>query len=78
MLTFSPRKFHCHMSIASAERNTDSQLEGMFQGKAHETRASLAILKAQGREVITLAAECDNQDAKGYCLGHEGSGHESA
>lgn len=63
---------HIHMTIAAAEQQTDKQLEGLFSGKAHEIRASLAKMKAKGMEVIPSAG-CDNQDAKGYCLGHEES-----
>jgi len=58
------------MAIATAEQQTDTQLESLFSGKAHEIRASLAEMKARGMEVIPSAG-CDNQDAKGYCLGHE-------
>jgi len=62
--------YHIYMSIRAAEQQTDKQLEGLFSGKAHEIRASLAAMKARGMEVIPSAG-CDNQDAKGYCLGHE-------
>ena len=61
---------HIYMTIAAAEQQTDKQLERLFSGEAHEIRASLAVMKARGREVIPSAG-CDNQDAKGYCLGHE-------
>lgn len=67
--------WHICMTIAAAERKTDKKLESLFVGKAHEIRASLAVMKAKGMEVIPSAG-CDNQDAKGYCLGHEGPTHE--
>ena len=62
--------YHIYMSIRAAEQQTDKQLESLFSGEAHEIRASLAAMKARGMEVIPSAG-CDNQDAKGYCLGHE-------
>lgn len=70
MLTNKPRSFHVYMPISEAERQTDQQLERMFKGSAIDTRTNLAIMKAQGMEVIP-AAGCNNQDAKGYCLGHD-------
>ena len=64
--------WHIYMTIADAEQQTDKQLEGLFSGEAREIRSSLAAMKARGMEVIPSAG-CDNQDAKGYCLGHEES-----
>ncbi len=64
--------YHIYMSIRAAEQQTDKQLESLFSGEAHEIRDSLAEMKARGMEVIPSAG-CDNQDAKGYCLGHEES-----
>lgn len=61
---------HVYMTIAAAEQQTDKQLESLFSGKAHKIRASLAEMKARGMVVIPSAG-CDNQDAKGYCLGHD-------
>lgn len=61
--------WHVHMPIAAAERSTDSELETLFQGSASSIRAELAIMKAQGREVIPSEG-CDNQDKTGRCLGH--------
>lgn len=66
---------HIHMTIAAAEQQTDKKLESLFSGEAHEIRASLAVMKARGMEVIPSAG-CDNQDAKGYCLGHKEPTHE--
>lgn len=62
--------WHIHMTIAAAEQQADRKLESLFSGEAHEIRASLAVMKAKGMEVIPSAG-CDNQDAKGYCLGHQ-------
>lgn len=62
-------------AIAAAEQQTDKQLERLFSGKAHEIRASLAVMKARGMEVIPSAG-CDHKDAKGYCLGHEENKHQ--
>jgi hypothetical protein len=66
---------HVYMTIAAAEQQTDKQLETLFGGSASEIRASMAEMKVRGMEVIPSAG-CDNQDAKGYCLGHEGPFHE--
>lgn len=67
---------HVYMPIDAAEKSTDSQLEGMFSGAAAKIRAHLVIMKAKGMEVIPSAG-CTNQDAKGYCLGHESESEES-
>jgi hypothetical protein len=61
---------HVYMPIDAAEKSTDSQLEGMFSGTAANIRANLAAMKDRGMEVIPSAG-CNNQDAKGYCLGHK-------
>lgn len=55
---------------ASQIANSEAQAGLYRNGEAHEIRASLAVMKARGMEVIPSAG-CDNQDAKGYCLGHE-------
>jgi len=67
---------HVYMPIDAAEKSTDSQLEDMFSGSATNIRTHLAIMKARGMEVIPSAG-CNNQDAKGYCLGHESESEES-
>lgn len=62
--------WHIYMSIAAAERMSDYQLEDAFSGTAAEIRTSLAIMKANGMEVIPSKG-CDNRDSTGRCLGHE-------
>lgn len=62
--------FHVYMPISAAEKSTDKELEAMFKGLAYEIRASLALMKAKGMEVIPSKG-CNNRDEKGYCLGHE-------
>jgi hypothetical protein len=61
--------WHVYMTIDSAERMADDELESMFQGAASATRTNLAIMKAQGMEVIPSAG-CDKRDSTGHCLGH--------
>ena len=61
--------WHVYIPIESAERMADAELESMFQGQASATRMNLAIMKAQGMEVIPSAG-CDKQDGTGRCLGH--------
>lgn len=72
--------WHVYMEIAAAERSSDHELESMFQGSAHQIRASLAIMKAQGMEVIPCEG-CDNRDKTGRCQGHDAdttAAHEAA
>lgn len=61
--------WHVHMPIAAAEKMSDANLEDTFEGKAHEIRAELIIMKAQGMEVIPSAG-CDKRDRSGRCMGH--------
>jgi hypothetical protein len=61
--------WHVYMSIESAERMSDEELESMFQGRSSAIRTNLTLMKAQGLEVIPSAG-CDKKDATGYCLGH--------
>lgn len=60
---------HVYIPIASAEAKSDDELTEMFGGSAESIRNILSAMKARGMEVVPSVG-CDNQDAKGYCLGH--------